>query len=77
MDKANIDSNKPDDKKSTVFRQVDKIVKTVTVCNKCLRACCWQGEFMCEWAKTAGTIEETIEVLKMMNLEHPDYWKEP
>ena len=34
---------------------------TVTVCDKCLRACCWKGIFMCDDARGAGTIERTVE----------------
>lgn len=48
--------------------------KTITVCNKCLRACCWNGIFMCDDAQTAGTVEKTIAELKALDLEHPDYW---
>jgi len=49
--------------------------ETITVCDKCLRACCWQGIFMCDDAHDAGTTERTIEQLKKMRLESPDYWK--
>ncbi len=47
----------------------------VTVCDVCLTAGCWQGIFMCEKARSAGTIEKTIAELKKLALEHPDYWK--
>jgi len=50
--------------------------KIITVCNKCLRACCWQGYFMCDEAKYAGTVEKTVSKLKKLDLEHSDYWKE-
>ena len=49
--------------------------KTITVCDKCLRACCWQGKFMCDEAIEAGTVEKTIKELKKLRLEHPDYWE--
>ena len=46
----------------------------VTVCDACLMACCWQGEFMCEDARFAGTIDKTVGDLKLLDLEHPRYW---
>jgi len=36
----------------------------ITVCDKCLRACCWQGEFMCDDARGAGTTEKTVQWLR-------------
>jgi len=50
--------------------------RRVLVCDKCLTASCWHGEFMCEEALTAGLIPKTISELKKLNLEHPDHWKE-
>lgn len=48
----------------------------VTVCDKCLRACCWQGEFMCDDARTAGTVERTVAQLREGQYgEHEDYWR--
>lgn len=29
----------------------------MTVCDKCFRRECWEGEFMCDEAGTAGTVE--------------------
>jgi hypothetical protein len=49
---------------------------TVTVCDKCLQATCWQGIFMCWESGTAGTVEKTIDELKALDLEHPSYWEE-
>lgn len=46
----------------------------VTVCDKCLRACCWQGEFMCDNAIGAGTFDLDIRYLQARALEHPSYW---
>jgi len=37
----------------------------VTVCDACLMACCWQGEFMCDLSKDAGTIDKTVAELKL------------
>jgi hypothetical protein len=47
---------------------------TITVCDKCLRACCWKGEFMCDEARLAGTVEKTRAELEALDLEHPHYW---
>lgn len=50
--------------------------KTVTVCDKCFRACCWHGEFMCDGARTAGTVERTVAELRTANHgEHEEYWQ--
>ena len=47
----------------------------VTVCDACLRACCWQGEFMCADARTAGTVERTVGELRQgKHGEHESYW---
>lgn len=51
--------------------------KTVTVCDKCLTAACWQGRFMCQESQSAGTVEKTIEELKALDREHPDNWRNP
>ncbi len=51
------------------------VARTITVCDKCLRACCWHGNFMCDEAYTAGITEKTIAELKELDREHPDYWE--
>ncbi len=51
--------------------------ETITVCDKCLQASCWQGIFMCDLAQNAGTVEKTREELTALALEHPDYWRKP
>ena len=50
--------------------------ETITVCSKCLRACCWHGIFYCDeaWEPDTGTVEKTREELEKLGLEHPDYW---
>jgi hypothetical protein len=48
---------------------------SVTVCDACLCASCWLGEFYCDDYKTAGTVNMPIAKLRTMALEHPDYWK--
>lgn len=47
---------------------------TVTVCEACRRASCWQGEFCCDDYKTAGTTQETRGALALLNLESRHYW---
>lgn len=47
----------------------------ITVCDKCLKASCWQGIFMCDEARTAGTIIKTVAELRPLGLEHQDYWR--
>jgi len=48
----------------------------VIVCDSCLTASCWMGEFMCEDSKNAGIATFTVRDLKKMNLEHPDNWEQ-
>ena len=48
----------------------------ITVCSECMRACCWQGHFMCDEAYgAAGTVEVEIEKLRELDLEHENWWK--
>ncbi len=49
----------------------------VTVCSECLCACCWQGIFYCQRAKTAGTVKRTRRELRKLEREHESYWAEP
>lgn len=53
---------------------MSKYNPTITVCDACLRACCWQGEFMCDESFGAGTTEKPVSRLIHENTEHPDYW---
>ncbi len=46
----------------------------VTVCEKCKRASCWQGEFMCDDGKSASTVERTRDELTAYDLEACDWW---
>lgn len=50
----------------------------IVVCNACNRACCWQGEFMCEKSWSAGTTKRRVGTLIANGTsafgEHPDYW---
>lgn len=48
----------------------------VTVCDRCLQACCWHGILMCDEAKGAGIVDLPIETLRTLAREHEDYWEE-
>ena len=47
----------------------------ITVCDKCLRACCWNGIFMCDDAYGAGITEKTRRELIALDREHTDYMR--
>lgn len=56
----------------------------ITVCDECLQASCWHGEFMCETSVSAGIVDRHASSLighrvsphiePGATLEHPDYW---
>ena len=46
----------------------------ITVCDKCLRASCWQGIFLCDENLGAGTVEKSVSELEKLFLENPNYW---
>jgi hypothetical protein len=46
----------------------------VLVCDKCLRASCWYGEFFCDDAVGADLKIMTVGDLRKLNREHEDYW---
>jgi hypothetical protein len=48
----------------------------VMVCDKCLRASCWYGEFMCDEARAAGLVIKTVGELRSLDLEHESYWSD-
>lgn len=50
--------------------------RLIEVCDVCLTAACWYGEFMCELAQTAGTVKLPVATLKTLNREHPDQWSD-
>lgn len=52
----------------------DVLERKVTVCDRCLQASCWQGVFMCDDAKAAGTREVSIVQLALLRHEASDYW---
>lgn len=48
--------------------------RRVAVCEECLAASCWYGEFMCEKAMNAGLIVKTVGELRWLSREHQDNW---
>lgn len=56
----------------------------ITVCDICIRSCCWHGEFMCDDAVKAGTVDLPVGFLRKLTKhldhtgcsEHEDYWKQ-
>lgn len=46
----------------------------VTVCSECHRASCWQGIFLCDKAREAGTVELMVADLHSLGIENPEYW---
>jgi hypothetical protein len=48
--------------------------RLVTVCDACLMAACWQGKFMCQESRGAGTLKLPISELRKLNREHSDFW---
>jgi hypothetical protein len=50
--------------------------KLVEVCDKCLKASCWYGEFWCEDSHSAGTKLMTVLELESKNLENSEYWSD-
>lgn len=55
--------------------------ETITVCDHCFHASCWQGIFYCDNYKTAGTVQKTRKELKKMAdaglcvAENSAYWE--
>lgn len=45
--------------------------RKVTVCEACLTASCWHGEFMCQRSGSAGTTTRTVAELDALDREHP------
>lgn len=50
--------------------------RQVTVCASCFMASCWQGQFMCEDARTSSAVDKNLSELKSMGLESAHYWRE-
>lgn len=49
-------------------------VRLITVCDKCLCASCWHGEFMCVDSRDAGTVQKTSKELRALDREHPEHF---
>lgn len=49
-------------------------IRLITVCDACMRACCWHGIFMCDESRSAGTTQKTASELRRLNREHSDYY---
>lgn len=47
----------------------------ITVCDACKRASCWQGIFMCEQSRGAGTVEMRRDASVALDYEHPVYMR--
>lgn len=47
----------------------------ITVCDKCFKASCWQGKFICKDAIVAGAVKLSKKKLRILNREHECYWK--
>lgn len=52
-------------------------METVTVCDKCFQASCWQGIFLCDESRDAGVIEMLKSELAKLGYESPHYWEPP
>ena len=50
--------------------------KLVQVCDKCHKASCWYGEFMCMDYSNAGIELKTVAELQELDLEHEDNWSD-
>lgn len=48
--------------------------RKITVCAKCLIACCWQGILLCEESRGASATEMPVSKLRMLAYENPSYW---
>lgn len=46
----------------------------IMVCDACLRASCWHGEFYCGAAKGAGTVLRSVADLRSLGREHESNW---
>lgn len=46
----------------------------IDVCDKCLTACCWHGELMCQDSREAGLVKITRVELIKLGREHSSYF---
>lgn len=50
--------------------------RLIMVCDECLTASCWHGEFYCSAYRNAGVKLLPISTLQQLGREHPDNWSE-
>ena len=56
-----------------IQKNIGDLSELITVCDKCSKASCWHGYFMCDSSVSAGTTKKMRGELLKLNLEHPDY----
>lgn len=56
------------------FEEIDED-ESITVCDQCFMTTCWQGIFMCDKSRNAGTVERSRKELRVLNKEHESYWE--
>lgn len=49
--------------------------RMITVCDRCFRASCWHGVWMCDEYLTGGTVDKPMSELIELDLEHPNHWE--
>lgn len=59
---------------ATSDKKTKRRERLITVCDACLRACCWHGIFMCDDSRDAGLVQKTASELRKLNREHPSYY---
>jgi hypothetical protein len=65
----------PREKSPWTLALTAEMKREVVVCSACERACCWQGEFMCDHADLAGTKRLTVlELTTKPRGENAEYW---
>lgn len=60
-------------KKQVLGNHFNWLGEKITVCDKCFKASCWQGTFMCDESRGAKTTQKTRKSLIILDLEHTDY----
>lgn len=50
------------------------LMRTVTVCDHCRCASCWQAKFFCDEARMAGTVGLPLATLMQERRENEEYW---
>ena len=48
--------------------------RKIEVCDNCLCASCWHGEFMCDDSRSAGTTLKTVAELSKLGLENKEHY---